>query len=130
MIKNLKPSSRKKQNYNRVWDPPCHVKHKRTPTKDIAEFYVNQLGEPCAESQLEETSCTKEEESSNTFYAHKIDAYESPRFRINESGKQEHEEHIEDREYNSVSLYKLAHLLIPIPEAMKILEAKVAVDKE
>ena len=71
--------------------------------------------ERCAETQLGKTSCAKEEDSSNTSYAHKIDAYESPRFRFEEIFKQKHEEHGADHGYNSVSLHKQVHLPIPIP---------------
>ena len=41
-----------------------------------------------------------------------------------EAAKTGHEEHVADRGYNSV------RLPIAIPKAMRILEAKVAVDKE
>ena len=65
-----------------------------------------------------------------TVYPHKIDAYESWRCCSNENGKHKHEEHIADREYNSMSLYNLFQLPILFPKAMRIREAKVAVDQE
>ena len=49
----------------------------------------------CEEAQLGETSCTNEEKY-NTIYAHEIDVHKSHRGRIDESGKQRHEEHIAD----------------------------------
>ena len=85
--------------------------------------------EPCAEAQLEETSCTKDKKSTASD-AHKIDAYESQRCCINESGKQRHEKYFAVRGHNSMSLYNLVHLPIPLPKAMNIPGAKAAVDKE
>ena len=51
----------------------------------------------------------------DALHAHKIDAYESRRCRINESGKQKHEEHIADCVNNSSNLYNMVHLPKPIP---------------
>ena len=58
-------------------------------------------GRTLCRSTTRETSCTKEEDSSNTVYARKIDDYDSPRFRLHESGKQKHEQHIADHGYKS-----------------------------
>ena len=46
---------------------------------------------------------------SSTICAHKIGACEHGRCRVNESGKQRHEEHIADRGHNSMSLHNLGH---------------------
>ena len=50
--------------------------------------------------------------------------------RISENVKHKHEEHIADRECNSMNLYNLVHLPIPIPKALHMLEAKMAVNQE
>ena len=60
----------------------------------------------------------------------KIEAYESRHSRINDRGKQNHEEHIADRGYNTKSLYNLVDLAKPVPQAMTTPEAKLAIDKE
>ena len=70
----------------------CGIRHAMWSTKKLREkkkTLQNSMStsrwEPCAETQLAETSYTKEEEdNSNTINAHKIDAYESPSFRMNE----------------------------------------------
>ena len=41
-----------------------------------------------------------------------------------------HEDHIAGKGFTSMSHYNLAHKVIPMPQAMKILDASVAVDKE
>ena len=41
-----------------------------------------------------------------------------------------HEDHNAGKGYNSMTRYNLAHKFIPMPEAMKIPDAKAAVDKE
>ena len=40
-----------------------------------------------------------------------------------------HEDHISAKGINSLSRYNLVHKLIPMPQAMKIPDAKVAVEK-
>ena len=42
----------------------------------------------------------------------------------------DHEDHIAGKGINSLNHYNLVHKFIPVPEAMKIPGAKVAVDKE
>ena len=41
-----------------------------------------------------------------------------------------HEDHIAGKGYISMTHYNLVHKVIPMPQAMRILDAKVAVDKE
>ena len=41
-----------------------------------------------------------------------------------------HEDHIAGKGVNSLSHYNLVHKFIPVPEAMKIPDAKAAVEKE
>ena len=65
--------------------------------KTLNDFMSTSQREPRAETQLAETSCTKDEKESKTVHDHKIDAYESRSCRIDESGKHKHEEHIARR---------------------------------
>ena len=58
------------------------------------------------------------------------EAHESTRQRIESVTKRIHEEHIAGKEQNSVLHYNLVHKFIPMPQAMKIPDAKAAVDKE
>ena len=55
---------------------------------------------------------------------------ESTRQRIESMTKRIHEEHIAKKGQNSVLHYNLVHKIIPMPQAMKIPDAKAAVDKE
>ena len=58
------------------------------------------------------------------------EAHESTRQRIESVTKRIHEEHIAGRGQNSVLHYNLVHKFVPMPQAMKIPDAKAAVDKE
>ena len=59
-----------------------------------------------------------------------LEASESKRLRMGESLPNHHEDHIAARGDNSLQRYSLVHKFIPMPQAMKILAAKTAVDKE
>ena len=59
-----------------------------------------------------------------------LEASESTRLRVEESLPNYHEDHIAGRGSNSLQHYNLAHKFIPMPQAMKILAAKAAVDEE
>ena len=59
-----------------------------------------------------------------------LEASESTRLRMGESLPAHYEDHIAGRGDNSLQHYNQVHKLIPMPEAMKIPEAKAAVDKE
>ena len=58
------------------------------------------------------------------------EAHESTRQRIESVTKRIHEEHIAGKGQNSVLHYNLVRKFIPMPQAMKIPDAKPAVDKE
>ena len=47
-----------------------------------------------------------------------------------ETQNKDHEDHIAETGFNSMSHFKLVHKPIPMPQAMKILDAKATVDKE
>ena len=65
-----------------------------------------------------------------TKFACILEASESTRLRMGESLPNHHEDHIAGRGNNSPQHYNLVHIFIPMPQAMKIPEAKTAVDKE
>ena len=58
------------------------------------------------------------------------EAHESTRQRTESVTKRIHEEHIAGNGPNSALHYNLVHRFIPMPQAMKIPDAKAAVDKE
>ena len=59
-----------------------------------------------------------------------LEASESTRLCMGESLPTHHEDHIAGKGDNSIHHYNLVHTFIPFPQAMKIPEAKAAVDKE
>ena len=59
-----------------------------------------------------------------------LEADESTRMRMGNSIPDHHENHIAGKGENSLQHYNLVHKFIPMPQAMKILAAKAAVDKE
>ena len=59
-----------------------------------------------------------------------LEVSESTRLRMEESLPNYHEEHIAGKGDNSLQHFYLVHKFIPMPQAMKILAAKAAVDKE
>ena len=79
------------------------------------------------------TSIGKAEDNTKrntTIHAWISEANEFTRKRIQETQNRDHEDHIAAKGYNAKGQYNLWHKLIPIPQAMKILEAKAAVDTE
>ena len=65
-----------------------------------------------------------------TKYACIMEAHGSTRQRLESSLPKDHEDHIAGKGPNSMTHYHLVHKSIPMPQAMKILDAKAAVDKE
>ena len=65
-----------------------------------------------------------------TRFACILEAGESTRLRMGESLPNHHEDHIAGKGDNSLQHCNLVHKFIPMPQAMKILAAKAAVDKE
>ena len=59
-----------------------------------------------------------------------LEAEESTRMRMANSIQHYHQDHIAGKGENSLEHYNLDHKFIPMPQAMKIPAAKVAVDKE
>ena len=59
-----------------------------------------------------------------------VDADETLRIRLEEVPQRSHEGHIAAKALNSLNHYNLAHKFIPMPQALKIPDAKAAADKE
>ena len=69
-------------------------------------------------------------DKNKTKFACILEANESTRMRMGNSIPQNHEDHFAGKGENSLQHYNLVHKFIPMPQAMKIPAAKVAVDKE
>ena len=69
-------------------------------------------------------------DKNKTKLACNLEANESTRMRMGNSEPSNHEDHIAGKGDNSLQHYNLVHKFIPMPQAMKILAAKAAVDKE
>ena len=59
-----------------------------------------------------------------------LEADESTRMRMGNSMPHYHQDHIAAKQENSLLHCNLVHKFVPMPQAMKILAAKAAVDKE
>ena len=83
---------------------------------------------------MRETVVSKTEKAkaseANTRFSCITEARESTRQRMESVTKRIHEEHIAGKGQNSALHYSLVHKFIPMPQAMKIPDAKATVDKE
>ena len=68
-------------------------------------------------------------EEHKTKYASVVEADESMRIRMEGAPYRYHEDHIAGKGMNSLSHYNLVHKFIPMPQVMKIPDAKAAVEK-
>ena len=59
-----------------------------------------------------------------------VEAHESARKRAEGTPSKDHEDHIAEKGFNSLSHYNLVHKFLPNLQAMKIPDAKAAVAKE
>ena len=59
-----------------------------------------------------------------------VEAHESTRKRLESTLTRNHEDHIGEKGFNSFNHYNLVHKFIPMPQAMKIPDAKAAVNEE
>ena len=73
---------------------------------------------------------TNKEQWSKTKYACVVDADESTRPRLEGAGHKPHQDHITAKGMNSMTRYSLVHKFIPMPQALKIPDAKGTVEKE
>ena len=65
-----------------------------------------------------------------TKYVCIVEAPESTRQRLESSLPKNHKDHIAEKGFNSINHYTLVHKFVPMPQAMKILDAKPIVDIE
>ena len=65
-----------------------------------------------------------------TKYACFVEAHESTMMRLESTLPRNHADHIAEKGLNSIHHFDLVQNFIPMPQAMKILDAKAAVDKE
>ena len=59
-----------------------------------------------------------------------VEAHESTRQRLESPPPKDHEDHIECRGFNSMTHYNLVHKFVPMPQGMKIPDARAAVGKD
>ena len=85
---------------------------------------------PCKDQNLghRETCGEIKPNTRNSKYACIVEVWESTRKRLGKNFK-DHEDRIAGKGFNSMSHYNLLHKFIPMPQTMKIPDAKVAVDK-
>ena len=69
-------------------------------------------------------------EENKAKYACIVGAYESKRIRVEGSLSKNHEDHISGKCMKSLSHYNLVHRFMPMLEALKIPDAKAAVEKQ
>ena len=110
---------------------PADAEFKKTIEK-IAERVVSSDASSCA---LQDRRRTYRETWSTsgtrkTKYACIVQADESTRKRLEGTLHNDHEDNIAGKGINSLIHYNLVHKFILMPQAMKIPEAKAAVDKE
>ena len=68
--------------------------------------------------------------SRKTKYSYIVEADESTRKRLEGTLHKDHEDHSAGKGTNSLTYYNLTHKFVPMSQAMKISDAKDAVDKE
>ena len=85
---------------------------------------------PCKLDTKHGETRSTQDNSWKTRYGCIIEAHEPTRTRIGATQPRDHEDLIAERRSNSLRHYNLVHKPIPIPPAMKISDAKAAVDKE
>ena len=85
---------------------------------------------PCKIRRRKYKETCRTPDTRKTKYACIVEADESTRKRLEGTLHKDHEDHIAGKGINSLNHYNLVHKLIPMPKAMKIPDAKAAVDKE
>ena len=110
----------------------------RNPSKNARKMEVPVEGAmPCKmgtrmrSRELQETAARRITESNRkTKYACIVQAHESTRKRLESTLPGNREDHIAEKGLSSANHFNVMHKFIPMPQAMKILDAKAAVDKE
>ena len=84
---------------------------------------------PCKLQRDKYTETFRTVEEHKTKYACIVETDESVRKHMEGSPHKNHEDHIAGKGMNSLSHYNLVHQFIPVPQAMKIPDAKAAEEK-
>ena len=114
--KNTNKSLRMRgESWKCTWTLPCRAK-KETKSSSSSR---------ATRARLEASN-----EVPKTKYSCIVEAHESTRQRVEPSRPKSHEDHIAGKGQNSMTHYNLTHKFIPMPQAMKIPDAKAAVDKK
>ena len=86
---------------------------------------------PCKVQNLQRGEpCGKVPNTRRSRYACIVEAHESARKRLERTQPKAHEDRIAGKGFNSLSHYNLVHKFITVPKAVKIPDAKAAVEKE
>ena len=81
-------------------------------------------------SWLKETCCTNNPSTQRTRHACVVEAHDSARKRTEETQREDHEDHVAEKGFKSLSDHNLVHKVISMRQEMKIAGAKAAVDQE
>ena len=81
------------------------------------------------DTQHRETRSALSSHKRKTRYACIVEAHESARKRTEETQQRDHEDHIADKRFNSLSHYNLVQKPLHMLQATTILDAKAVVDK-
>ena len=65
----------------------------------------------------------------NTKHACIMEAHETTRMRLESTLPKDHENHIAERGFNSISQFNLVHKFVLMPQAMKLPDVKAAVER-
>ena len=103
------------------------VEYHPTTAKDLSRLHQFAMLCRLQLHKHKETCCTVGQHK--TKYACIVEADESMRIRMEGSQSKNHEDHIARRGMNSLSHYNLVHKFTLMPQAMKIPDAKSAVEK-
>ena len=106
------------------------IRNSKKPSRMLARNWKFQLLPLCLANITKKNCGSGASNKSETRLACILEAGEYTRLRMGESLPNHHEGHIARKGDNSLQHYNLVHKFIPVPQAMKILAAKAAVDKE
>ena len=113
--KTRKPSKTRERNWKFRWTQPCLARWEQKG----AQRSLRQLMQEGSQNPTERQKC-----------ACIVETHESARKRLEPTLPRKHEDHTAERGFKSMNHYHLVHKFIPMPQAMNILDAKAAVDKE
>ena len=110
---------RPSKNARKKWETPLED---AMPCKMETRRRLKELRETVASGDTHPHKKTK--------YACNVEALESTRKRLESALPRNHEDHMAEKGFNSITHNNLVRKFIPRPQAMKVQDAKAAVDKE